>query len=83
MASRSRCRTEPRPASRPSRRCACATVRSRRVNCGTNRSVMLSSSDSAGMIRPNRYTTLSEVITSVTHTNHSTTAASSTPEAQP
>ena len=44
---------------------------------------MLSSSDSAGMIRPNRYTTLSEVTTSVTHTNHSTTAASSTPEAQP
>ena len=63
--------------------CACVTVRSRRMKRGTKRSVMLSSRDSAGMTRPNRYTTLSEVMTSVTHTNHSTTAESIQPAARP
>ena len=44
---------------------------------------MLSSSDSAGMTRPKRYTTLSEVMTSVTQTNHSATALSMAPAARP
>ena len=44
---------------------------------------MLSSRDSAGMTRPKRYTTLSEVMTSVTQTNHSATALSMAPAARP
>ena len=44
---------------------------------------MLSTRDRAGMTRPNRYTNLSDVITALKHTNHSTTAHSMAPAARP
>ena len=82
-ARRTRCHTLPQEASRPMQNWAWRTTSSCRRNRGTNRSVMLSTRDNAGMTRPNRYTNLSDVITSLKHTNHSTTAHSMAPAARP
>ena len=53
-AMRRRVRTLPLETSRPSVRCASLIVWSWARNCGTNRSVIDSTSDSAGATRPNR-----------------------------
>ena len=78
-----RCHALPVEASRPMQNCAWRTVSSWRRNRGTNRRVMLSTRDRAGITRPNRYTNLSDVMTRLKHTNHSTTAHSMVPAARP
>ena len=59
------CSTLPSDTSRPRLAWASRTVSSCALKRGTKRRVIDSTSESAGMIRPNRYTNLSEVITAV------------------
>ena len=51
--------------SRPMHACASETTCICAVNFGIKRSAMESTRDSAGITRPNRYTNLSDVITSL------------------
>ena len=51
--------------SRPIQACASETVCICALNFGMNRRAMDKTSDSAGITRPNKYTNLSEVITSL------------------
>ena len=59
------------------------TVRSCARNRGTNRNVMLSTRLSAGMLRPQSYTNLSDVTTALKQENHKSTDASIMAAASP
>ena len=65
MALPTRRRTLPFLVSRPMHVCASETTCICALNFGMNRKAMERTSDSAGMTRPNRYTNLSEVMTSL------------------
>lgn len=66
----------PLPTSRPTHFCALEITLICAVKRGTNRRDIDSTRDSAGMIRPNRYTNLSLVITALKQENQAITVIS-------
>ena len=79
----SRCHALPSRVPQPSDACAARTARMCAENFGTNRSAMLSSSDTPGSTLPNTYRYFSAVMTTLQHWNHRITAANIAAAAAP
>ena len=79
----SRCHALPSRVPQPSDACAARTARMCAENFGTNRSAMLSRSDTPGSALPNTYRYFSAVMTTLQHWNHRITAANIAAAAAP